>query len=520
MKISFYGATQTVTGSCFVLEAANKKIMIDCGMFQGSRLLRERNYQPFNTLPSTVDFLLITHAHIDHSGLVPKFYKNGFQGRALTTEATVDLLEVMLPDSGHIQEMEVERLNRKARRAGKKMIDPIYTAKDAHYYVKKIERVKYDQVISLTEDISVRFVDAGHILGSSILEIWVREGSKQTKLVFTGDLGATDKPYVKNPTIIQDADYVIMESTYGNRIHKDQGSDRLEKLRSVIHETYAKGGNLIIPAFAVERTQDLLYDINLLMINQQLPPAKIYIDSPMAVAATEIFKHNPEHFDQETSELISAGKNPLTMPELNFSRTADESRALNEIQSGTIILSASGMCDAGRIKHHLKHNLWRPESTVLFVGYQAVGTKGRRLLDGVSSIRIHGEEVAVKADIRKIGGYSSHADQQGLLDWLNSFQQKPQHVFLVHGDHEALAVMEKIIPEQVGISAYAPAWQETIELTSGVVFKTEDLQRAYDTMATRLENFMQSSPEQADVEQIMTQLKDLERLLEGMHKAS
>lgn len=518
MHITFYGAAQTVTGSCYVVEAADKKIMIDCGLFQGHRLSRERNYLPFAMIPQTVDYLLITHAHIDHSGLVPKLFRHGFRGRALATGATVDLLEVLLPDSGHIQEMEVERLNRKAMRAGKKLIEPIYTAEDAFACVKKIERVKYNQVISLDENITVRFADAGHILGSSILELWVREGPKQTKLVFSGDLGSTGKPFVKDPSIIDEADYLVMECTYGDRLHRDKG-DRVEKLRAVIQETYEKGGNLVIPAFAVERTQDLLYDINKLLLSGQLPPMQVYIDSPMAVAATEVFKRNYEHFDEETSRLISAGESPLTMSILHLSRTVEESRAINEIKGGAIILSASGMCDAGRIKHHLKHNLWRPECTVLFVGYQAPGTKGQRLLSGVPSIRIHGEEIAVRADIRSIDSYSSHADQQELLDWVNAYKQKPARIFLVHGDPEALATMEKLTPEKTGVAAYAPAWQETIELTPGVVFSTEELQKAYQAVAAKMDSFMQSTPEQGDLKRVVEQFKQLEALLEKMNKA-
>ncbi len=518
MRITFYGAAQTVTGSCHVVEVADKKIMIDCGLFQGPRLIRERNYLPFSMIPQTVDYLLITHAHIDHSGLIPKLYKHGFRGRALATGATVDLLEVMLPDSGHIQEMEVERLNRKAMRAGKKLVEPIYTAEDAFECVKKIERVKYNQVVSLDENITVCFVDAGHILGSSIVELWVREGTKQTKLVFSGDLGAIDKPFIKDPSVIDEADYLVMECTYGARIHRDK-DDRLEKLRAVIQETYEKGGNLVIPAFAVERTQDLLYDINQLLMNGQLPPMQVYIDSPMAVAATEVFKRNYDNFDQETTQLISAGENPLTMPVLHLSSTVEESRALNEIKGGAIILSASGMCDAGRIKHHLKHNLWRPESTVLFVGFQAPGTKGQRLLSGVTSIRIHGEEVTVRADIRFIDGYSSHADQQGLLGWINAYRQKPVRVFLVHGDQDALSVMEKLALEKTGVDAYAPAWQETIELTPGVVFSTEELQRAYHAVAARMDSFMQSTPNQKDLERVMEQFKQLESILAKVPEA-
>lgn len=519
MQITFLGAAQTVTGSCHLVETADKKIMVDCGMFQGPRLIRERNYQPFAVIPRTVDYLLLTHAHIDHSGQVPRLYKHGFKGRALATGATVDLLEVMLPDSGHIQEMEVERLNRKAKRAGKKLFTPIYTAEDGYRYVKHVERAGYGQIVALDEDISVRFNDAGHILGSSILEMWVREGNRQTKLVFTGDLGSPGKPYVKDPAIIEEADYLVIECTYGNRLHQDSGGNRLVKLLEVIEETYRKGGNLVIPAFAVERTQDLLYDINLLAREGKLPPMQVYIDSPMAVAVTEVFKRHLELFDSETSALISGGDNPLTMPELRFSRTTDESRMLNEVRSGAIILSASGMCDAGRIKHHLKHNLWRPECTVLFVGYQAPGTKGHHLLNGATSIRIHGEEVAVKADIRNIDAYSSHADQQGLLEWVSMMKHKPRRVFLVHGDPEALNTMSGLMPEKLGLDAYAPVWQETVELTPGSEFTAVDLLGAYQSVVTKMESFTRSSPGRTEVERVMRRLKELEKILESSGRA-
>ncbi len=519
MQITFLGAAQTVTGSCHLVETADKKIMVDCGMFQGPRVIRERNYEPFAVTPQSVDYLLLTHAHIDHSGQSPRLFKHGFKGRALATDASVDLLEVMLPDSGHIQEMEVERLNRKAKRAGKKLYAPIYTAEDGYRCVKNFERVRYNQIIALDEDISVRFVDAGHILGSSILEMWIREGGNQTKLVFTGDLGSPGKPYVNDPSIIEEADYLIIESTYGNRLHKDKDENRNSKLLEVIEETYRKGGNLIIPAFAVERTQDLLYDINQLFIADKLPPVKVFIDSPMAVAVTEVFKRHPELFDPETSKLIMAGDNPLTMPGLHFSRTTDESRMLNEMQGGAIILSASGMCDAGRIKHHLKHNLWRPECTVLFVGYQAAGTKGHQLLNGASSVRIHGEEIAVRADIRSIGAYSSHADQRGLLDWVGKFKQKPRRVFLVHGEPEALSALSGLMYENLGLEAYAPQWQETVNLTPGYEFTATDLLSAYQSLAAKMASFAGSDPARPEMERLMRRIKEINLILEQTEQA-
>lgn len=514
MQITFYGGAQTVTGSCFLVETTDLKVMVDCGMFQGYRVARERNYLPFVMEPASVDYLLLTHAHIDHSGLVPKLYKHGFRGQAFATGATVDLLEVLLPDSGYIQETEVERLNRKLLRAGKKLLEPIYTAEDAFKCVQQIQRVQYNQMISPGPDITVRYTDAGHILGSAILELWINEGTRRTKLVFSGDLGAPGKPYVKDPSLVEEADYLVLECTYGNRLHRDPG-DRLARLRDVIHATYKKGGNLIIPAFAVERTQDLVYDLNLLRMKDELPPMRIYIDSPMAVAATEVFKRHPQYFDAETNHLISANNNPLTMPGLYYSRTADESRALNEIKGGAIIISASGMCEAGRIKHHLKHNLWRPQATVLFVGYQAPGTKGRHLLSGASSIRIHGEEIAVKADIANIDSYSSHADQNMLIKWVNAFVQKPKKVFLVHGDPEALDAMSFLVPEKTGVPAYAPAWQEAIELTPGMVFDAQELQNTYAALAAKMDSLLQSRPDQSVYNKVMRQLKDLECLLDS-----
>ena len=511
MQITFYGAAETVTGSCHVVEVANKKIMIDCGLFQGQRLLRERNYQPFAMMPQAIDYLLITHAHIDHSGLIPKLYKHGFQGRALSTESTLDLLHVMLPDSGHIQETETERLNRKNLRSGKKLIEPIYTVDDALDCLQRIESVEYDQLISLDENITVRFVNAGHIMGSSIIELWVREGSEQTKVVFSGDLGASGKSFVREPEFIEAADYLVMECTYGSRTRLDKGN-RLEQLREVIDDTYRKGGNLIIPAFAVERTQDLLYDINALLVKGQLPPMQVYVDSPMAVAATEVFKRNQNEFDQETMEYINSGDNPLTMPILHLTSSVEESKALNKSKQGAIILSASGMCDAGRIKHHLKHNLWRPECTILFIGYQASGTKGQRLLSGVSHIRIHGEEIAVRADIKSIDSYSSHADQQELLNWLKSFQHKPEQVFLVHGDPEALEAMQELIKEKIDLKTYIPAWMETVELTNDVEFNYADLTNAYQSIAGKMEAFMQAGHNQKDLALVMNQFKQLETI--------
>lgn len=513
MRLKFYGAAGTVTGSCHMIEAGATRILVDCGIFQGSRALRERNYQPFPFNPTGLDCVLLTHAHIDHSGAIPKLVKQGFRGKIYTSAATADLCEVMLPDSGYIQEMEVERLNRKNRRAGKQLVTPIYTADEARESMRYFHRVNYDQMISLNDNIQVRFIDAGHILGSAMVEIWVREGGEQTKLLFSGDLGKENKPFVKDPAEVTEADYVIMESTYGSRVHKDTGN-RLERLHEIVWETYKKGGNLVIPAFAVERTQDLLYDMNLLMSEKRFPPMRVYIDSPMAIAATQVFKKHPECFDEETRELIRQGKDPLAMPGMVFSQTTEDSVALNNIKGGAVILSASGMCDAGRIKHHLKHNLWRRESTILFVGYQAEGTKGRLIVEGAKTVRIHGEEIAVKADIRSIEGFSAHADQNGLLNWLEKFTKKPRRVYLVHGEPAAAATLSGLIEERLGLAVTAPQWQEAVDLTPGQVFSQEDVLNAHAQISSKLQTLLAGAAGEGNYSEILSQLNNLDGLIE------
>ncbi|MFZ5648417.1 MAG: MBL fold metallo-hydrolase RNA specificity domain-containing protein [Bacillota bacterium] len=516
MRLRFLGAAGTVTGSCFLIETGLSRVMVDCGMFQGSRALRERNYQKFPVNPFSVNALLLTHAHIDHSGLIPKFVKEGFKGKIYATAATTDLCAVMLPDSGYIQEMEVERLNRKNKRAGKPLLSPIYNSDDARACLRMFNKVNYGETINPTQDITVRFLNAGHILGSAILEIWVREGTEQTKLLFTGDLGSEGKPFVEDPSTVAEADCVIMESTYGARVHKDSGN-RLELLHDVIWETYRKGGNLIIPAFAVERTQDLLYDINLLVKDGRFPPMDVYIDSPMAIAATEVFKLHLECFDDETKKLMCRAQNPFDMPNLKYSRTMEESIALNNMKGGAVILSASGMCDAGRIKHHLRHNLWRSESTVLFVGYQAPGTKGRKILDGAEFVRIHGEDVKVRADIRVIDSYSSHADQKGLLEWLGDFTSLPKNIFLVHGEPESASTLAGLIKEQFGIDPAIPNWLDSYEITPGIVFTEDQVLKAHAAVAEKLQKLLEEGEGQG-YSAIMRQLNDLNGLLEKLSR--
>ena len=380
-NLIFRGGAGTVTGSCYLLETDHLRILVDCGMFQGKRELRVLNYRTPLVPLNTIDYILLTHAHIDHSGLIPRFYNKGFRGQILATRATADLCKVMLPDSGHIQELEAEWQNRKAKRRGEKPCPPLYTAVDAINCLQCFQPVNYGEEILLDEQVRVRFLDAGHILGSAIIEIWIKEENKEFKIVFSGDLGNTGAAIIRDPVQVTDADYLVIESTYGNRIHEPM-ADETAKLEEIILQTLSNNGNVIIPAFAVGRTQQILYELNSMVESGTLPQIPVFIDSPLAVSATEIFRDARECYDEETLELLRQNDDPFYFPGLTLVRSADESRALNNYKGGAIIISASGMCDAGRIKHHLKHNLWRPESSVVFIGFQAEGTLGRRLLDG------------------------------------------------------------------------------------------------------------------------------------------
>lgn len=467
MKIRFLGAAETVTGSSYYLKCGDVGFLVDCGMFQGSKQIKERNYGPLPVDPTKLDFMVLTHAHIDHIGLIPKYYAQGFRGKIYCTQATAKLASILLPDSAHIQEMEVERKNRKLSRAGLPLLTPIYTLADAENSLNLFNPLSYEETYDLAPGVRVRLKDAGHILGSACLEIWLTEGEETVKLVFSGDLGSVNQPVVRDPEAIDGGDYVIMESTYGSRL-RQQNRNRRDELLEIINFTMNKGGNLIIPAFAVERTQDLLYDMSVLLAEGKLSPAiNIYIDSPLAVAATKIFEESPEYYDQETRDLIAKGTYPFRLPNLRFSITQEDSVKLNQLSGGNIIISASGMCDAGRIKHHLKHNLWRPEATILFVGYQAQGTLGRRLLNGEKSVKIHGEQVMVRADIRKIEGYSAHADQAGLLSWVRSLKTKPHYFVLVHGEIDSLNALADLIAKETGSEVIIPKWMQELDLKPG-----------------------------------------------------
>ncbi len=462
MRIHFYGAAGCVTGSCYVIDTGKRKLMIDCGMFQGNKSMKERNYTEFPFNPTDIDFMILTHAHIDHSGLIPKLVKKGFKGAIYTTTATKDLCAIMLPDSGYIQEMEVERKNRKLSRAGETLIEPIYTSNDAYEALKQLQGVPMEDTIKIDNDISFKFNDAGHILGSASIELWV----ESEKIVFSGDLGNKNQPIIKDPSYISEANYLVIESTYGNRKHSDQ-YDKEERLVDIIKDTFARGGNLIIPAFAVERTQDLLYYLHNIKNSGVFHNLPIYVDSPLAIKATNIFCNRKEYYDTETTELAKFNNEcPFIYDDITFTATAEESKNINAIKKGAIIISASGMADAGRIKHHLKHNLWRKESTVLFVGYQAMGTLGQRIKDGEKAVRIHGEEVAVNAKVLYLDGFSAHADQDGLLDWIGHFESFPQHTFVVHGEEESSEEFARIIKEKYTANVTIPKLGESFELQS------------------------------------------------------
>ena len=496
MKITFLGATRTVTGSNFLVEAAGKKFLVDCGMWQGNSELEMQNTEDFEFNPQEIDFMLLTHAHIDHSGRIPKLYKEGYRSPIYAHKATCDLCTLMLPDSGHIQEMEIEWKNKKRKRKGEKELPPLYTAEEALRSMEVFEPVQYDEIIEVTPDIHFRLNDAGHMLGSSIIELWVKENGEETKTVFTGDMGNNDLPLLDSPTMIDSADYLVMESTYGSRKHL-RNDEKAEMFLNIVSETLDNGGTVVIPSFAVGRTQEILYEINKLKEVKDddefrrkyktLMKASVYVDSPLAISATEVFRENTNLFEPEVIEAMEKGDNPLEFPGLKFTRTADESKALNESTESNIIISASGMCEVGRIKHHLKHNLWNPKSTILFVGYQAPGTLGYNIVKGDKTVKIFGEEIAVNARIEYIEGYSGHADQDGLMNFVYSFRtKKPKNIFLVHGEPEAQDVLKEKIESEIGIPVVIPEFGETYDIKEQVEMTNKIERKVTKTIRTEI----------------------------------
>lgn len=456
MKIQFCGASTGVTGACHLVTTENHKILLDCGQFQGGKTQDAMNYEEFPFNPAEIDYLILSHAHIDHCGRIPLLVKRGFSGQIYCTDATADLLDVMLKDSGYIHEKEAEQKNRKNERAGRALVEPLYTYNDAIDALKFVKPVLYDQLIELNEEMKIVFNDAGHILGSAITELWVTEGENVSKIVYSGDLGVMNRPILRNPTIIKKADYVIMETTYGNRLHPENSMD-VKKLLDIIRKTAARGGTTVIPSFAVGRTQELIYELNRVYdsdneYRKDFENLMVYVDSPMATTATEVFKRNAQVFDDETKEYITRGDNPLDFKNLKFTRTSEESMWLNSNQEPKLIISASGMCEAGRIRHHLKHNLWNSKSSIIFVGYQAEGTLGRLLINGIKEVTLFGEKIQVNAQIHNLEGFSGHADRDGLMDWLKGFRKEPKHIFLVHGEPEAKEAFAKTVKDTIGFN--------------------------------------------------------------------
>ena len=470
MKITFIGATHEVTGSCYYLEAAGKKFLVDCGMEQGPDYYENRDI-PGN--PADIDFVLLTHAHMDHSGNLPAIYAKGFQGPVYATDATCNLCDIMLRDSAHIQMFEAEWRNRKARRSGAELYEPLYTMEDAVNALQYFVPCDYDQKIELCEGVWVRFTDVGHLLGSASIEIWMCEDNVEKKIVFSGDVGNINQPIIKDPKTVREADYVVIESTYGNRLHGDEIPDYVGEFTRILRETFAKGGNVVIPSFAVGRTQELLYFIREIKEKKLLsdfPDFEVYVDSPLAIEATNVFQKNTKGcFDEDALKLVQQGINPLVFPGLKLSTTSDDSRLINYDSKPKVIISASGMCEAGRIRHHLKHNLWRKECTILFVGYQAVGTLGRKLIEGVPSVKLFGETIEVCAKIETLKGISGHADMKGLLSWLGGFETKLSHVFVVHGEDTVTDEFAKTIEEQFGCRAFAPYSGGCVDLVTNEV---------------------------------------------------
>ena len=477
MKIQFCGASDGVTGSCHLIRTEKHQILLDCGQFQGGKVEEQKNFEEFPFDPTEIDCMILSHAHIDHCGRIPLLVKRGFKGDIYCTDATADLLEVMLKDSGYIHEKEAEWKNKKNQRAGRPLVEPLYTFNDAMDSLKHVKPVLYDQLIEINEDMKIVFNDAGHILGSAITEIWVSEGEEVSKIVFTGDLGVMERPILRNPVKIKKADYVIMETTYGNRLHPSN-SLNVKELMDIIRKTAKRGGTTVIPSFAVGRTQELIYELNRVYdsdseYRKDFEDLMVYIDSPMATTATEVFKRNAQVFDEETKEFITRGDNPLDFKNLQFTRSSQESMMLNANNKPKVIISASGMCEAGRIRHHLKHNLWDARNSIIFVGYQAEGTLGRMLVEGAKEITLFNEKVECKAEIHNLEGFSGHADRDGLIDWLKGLEKQPKQIFLVHGEMDAKEEFAKTVKEEVGFDTVVVKGNSEYELIRDEMITTK-----------------------------------------------
>lgn len=465
IKLNFFGAAQNVTGSCYLVEANGSRILIDCGLYQ-ERELKSRNFDDFPVPAATIDAVLLTHAHLDHCGRIPKLVKEGFRGRIIATAATVEIAQIIMKDSAHIQEEDIKHKMFRHQKAGKKSPFPyeaLYTQEDVDKTIPLMERVSYKVPVRVGQGISASFFEAGHIFGSTSIRLEVTQGDERRSILFSGDVGRWDIPIINDPHNHTQADYVLIESTYGDRVHGEVKSIPGE-LERIINETHKAGGNIVIPSFAVERTQELLYHLHNLLIEDRIPHLLAFVDSPMAVSVTEIFRKHEELFDKETRAMLRRGEHPCDFPGLTMSRTVDQSKAINHIKGTAIIIAGSGMCTGGRIKHHLKNNIDRPESTILFVGYQAVGTLGRQILEKPDEIRIFGEIHPVRARIEKISGFSAHADKDELVRWVSSLATPPRRVFITHGEEKVAASFRDYLSEKTGWDCAVAAYQQEVVL--------------------------------------------------------
>lgn len=471
VKVTCLGAAGSVTGSNFLVESSQgRKVLVDCGLFQGGKQVEMRNWQNWGFDPKEINTLFLTHAHIDHSGRIPKLVKDGFRGKIIASPPTVELCRIMLLDSAHIQEMDAEWQTRKGKRKGKKGIHPLYTTEDAAKSLRYFSPMEMDQVVIVEPGIKARLRNAGHILGSSIVELWIEEANEETKIVFSGDLGKHDQLIVEDPHEVFAADYLFVESTYGNRLHRSF-EDSKKELLEAIQYARSQGEKVIIPAFALERTQEILYILGEFHRDGLLPDIPVYLDSPLAIKATQIFRKNKKYYDEEARAIVDQGFDPFDMPNLHYTLTTEESIAINEKPGSAIIVAASGMCTAGRIKHHLKHNLWRPGASIIIVGFQAQGTTGRKIVDGEKRVKIFGEDVAVKAKVFTIGGFSAHADQEGLKEWVSHFAESRPKVFVVHGEATASEALAGVIHEEFDMEVHVPKWKESLMLKAREVVR-------------------------------------------------
>jgi metallo-beta-lactamase family protein len=464
VKVTCLGSAGTVTGANFLVEnSLGKKMLVDCGMFQGGKRMELRNWREWDFDPAQIKTLFLTHAHIDHSGRIPKLVRDGFRGRIFTTSATAQLCGIMLLDSAHVQEMDARWQSRRNKRIAKGEIQPLYTMEDAQNSLRYLVPMESDEIFDVEDGIRARLRNAGHILGSSILELWVKNGEQEIKIVFSGDIGKSNQLILKDPTEIFTADYLFVESTYGNRLHKSFDESKAELLEA-INYAVSHGEKVIIPAFAVERTQEIIYILSEFHRQGKLPDIPVYLDSPLAIKATEIFKQNKKYYDEETAEIVKNGNDPFSLPNLHYTETTEESMAINERRGSAIVIAGNGMCTAGRIKHHLKHNLWREGASIVIAGFQANGSTGRKIVEGYKTVKVFGNDVAVKARVFTIGGFSAHADQNDLLEWVGNFTESKPKVFIVHGEAEVCEEFAGLVNSRLGLQSYVPRWRENLIL--------------------------------------------------------